>query len=205
MIADQQLDSKTISSSKLSMRILAKVLTVLLMASCLHAETEEQPSDSPTTAERKNPMIEMTTPHGTITIELFDDVAPKHVERVITLTREGFYDGILFHRVIPDFVAQAGDPKTKKGLNQPGVGSGGSNYPNVPLEVKEGVKNVRGVLAAARTSDPNSFNSQFYIVLKDAPHLDMQYTVFGKVVGDGMKIVDKIKVGDPIIKMTVVE
>ena len=150
-------------------------------------------------------MIEMTTPHGTVQIELFADVAPRHVERILTLTREGFYDGILFHRVVPDFVAQAGDPKTKNGLNQPGVGSGGSKYPNVPLEVKQGVRNVRGSLAAARTSDPNSFNSQFYIVLKDAPHLDMQYTVFGKVTGDGMSVVDKIQVGDPILKMTVVE
>jgi cyclophilin family peptidyl-prolyl cis-trans isomerase len=184
------------------------LLSALCSFFCLpiFATGQEASTNAPsTTLSRKNPMIAMTTPHGTVQIELFADVAPKHVERILTLTREGFYDGILFHRVVPDFVVQAGDPKTKQGLNQPGIGRGTSNYPNVPLEVKEGVKNVRGALAAARTSDPNSFNSQFYIVLRDAPFLDMQYTVFGKVTGDGMSVVDKIQVGDPILKMTVVE
>ncbi len=181
------------------------VVACIIIPAAIIAELDTQIETSAPKNESSPPMIEMTTPHGKITLELFPEAAPKHVERILTLTREGFYDGILFHRVVPNFVAQVGDPKTKKGLDQPGVGSGGSDYPNVPLEVKEGIRNTRGALAAARTSDPNSFNSQFYIVLKDAPHLDMQYTVFGKVVGNGMDIVDKIRVGDPIIKMTIIE
>ncbi len=147
------------------------------------------------------PKIRMTFAGGSIDCELYDDVAPKHAERILKLVSEGFYDGILFHRVVPDFVAQAGDPKTKNGLEGPGVGSGGSKLPDLPLEVSAVQKNTRGALAAARTQNPNSANSQFYIVLKDSPHLNMQYTVFGRVLGDGMTIVDKIKVGDAIVKM----
>ncbi|MFQ3671809.1 MAG: peptidylprolyl isomerase, partial [Verrucomicrobiia bacterium] len=114
------------------------LLAFLALPQAVVCEELDDAAAEPAT-ESKNPMIEMTTPHGTVTLELFPDVAPKHVERILKLTREGFYDGILFHRVVPDFVAQVGDPKTKNGLNQPGVGSGGSSYPNVPLEVKEGV------------------------------------------------------------------
>lgn len=147
------------------------------------------------------PKIRMTFAAGSIECELYDDVAPKHAERILKLAGEGFYDGILFHRVVPDFVAQAGDPKTKNGLDGPGIGSGGSKLPDLPLEVSAVQKNTRGALAAARTQNPNSANSQFYIVLKDSPHLNMQYTVFGRVLGNGMEVVDKIKVGDAIVKM----
>lgn len=150
------------------------------------------------------PKIKITLPGGDIECELYNDIAPKHAERITTLAGQGFYDGILFHRIVPDFVAQAGDPKTKNGLDQPGVGAGGSKLPDLPLEVSAVQKNTRGALAMARTQNPNSANSQFYIVLKDAPHLNMQYTVFGRVLGDGMSIVDKLKVGDAIIKMEVV-
>jgi len=147
------------------------------------------------------PKIRITLPAGAIECELYNDIAPKHAERILSLVAEGFYDGILFHRIVPDFFAQAGDPKTKNGLNQPGVGSGGSKLPDLPLEVSASQKNTRGALAMARTQNPNSANSQFYIVLKDAPHLNMQYTVFGRVLGDGMTFVDQVKLGDAIIKM----
>jgi len=147
------------------------------------------------------PKIKITLASGSIECELYDDIAPKHAERILTLAADGFYDGILFHRIVPNFVAQAGDPKTKKGLDQPGVGSGGSDLPDLPLEVSALQKNTRGALAMARTANPNSANSQFYIVLKDAPHLNMQYTVFGRVLGSGMDLVDQIKQGDAIVKM----
>ncbi len=147
-------------------------------------------------AGRTDPVIRIDVPAGSFYCTLFPDVAPKHVERTLLLADEGFYDGIRFHRIVPKFVAQVGDPKTKNGLEGPGIGSGGSKYPDLPLEVSRAYKNERGSLAAARTSDPNSANSQFYIVLENAPHLDMQYTVFGKVLDDGMKVVDQIKRGD---------
>ena len=127
---------------------------------------------------------------------LFPDAAPKHSERIVRLVEEGFYDGIRFHRIEPKFVAQAGDPKSREGVDQPGVGSSGSNYSDLPLEVNRAYKNTRGTLAMARTDDPNSANSQFYVVLEDAPFLDMKYTVFGRVLDDGMSVVDQIRRGD---------
>ena len=154
-----------------------------------------QPGDSKY-AERQDPIIRMDLPAGPIYCALFPDAAPKHVERILMLAEEGFYNGQRFHRIVPNFVAQIGDPKSRDGVNGPGVGSGGSKYGSIPLEVNRAYKNGRGTLAMARTNDPNSANSQFYIVLKDAPHLDMQYTVFGKVLDNGMDFVDQLKVGD---------
>ena len=121
-----------------------------------------------------------------VTIRLRPDLAPKMVERVKTLTREGFYDGTPFHRVIEGFMAQGGDPT--------GSGSGGSKLPNVPAEFTREAHFLRGTMGAARTGDPNSANSQFYIMFDPAPHLDGQYTIFGQVVS-GMECVDKIKRG----------
>ena len=121
-----------------------------------------------------------------VTIRLRPDLAPKMVERVKTLTREGFYDGTPFHRVIEGFMAQGGDPS--------GTGSGGSKLPDVPAEFTNNAHFLRGTVGAARTSDPNSANSQFYIMFQPAPHLDGQYTIFGQVVS-GMECVDKIKRG----------
>ena len=149
-------------------------------------------------AGRQDPIIRLDVPAGSIYLALFPDAAPKHTERILTLVEEGFYDGIRFHRIVPGFVAQVGDPKSRDNVDAPGVGSGGSKYGNLPLEVNRAYKNERGSLAMARTNDPNSANSQFYIVLQNAPHLDMQYTVFGKVLDDGMSVVDKIKMGDAI-------
>ena len=155
-------------------------------------------SDDAKYASRQDPILRIDVPGGSLYCALFPDAAPKHVERILKLAEEGFYNGIRFHRIVPDFVAQVGDPKSKDGVEAPGVGSGGSKYGNLPLEVNAAYKNVRGSLAMARTNDPHSANSQFYIVLKDAPHLDMQYTVFGQVLDKGMEIGDKIKRGDPL-------
>ena len=121
-----------------------------------------------------------------VTIRLRPDLAPKMVEQVKTLTRQGFYDGTPFHRVIEGFMAQGGDPT--------GSGSGGSKLPNVPAEFTRNAHFLRGTVGAARTNDPNSANSQFYIMFEPAPHLDGQYTIFGQVVS-GMECIDKIKRG----------
>jgi cyclophilin family peptidyl-prolyl cis-trans isomerase len=149
-------------------------------------------------ANRSGPIIRMTTERGFFWVQLFPDAAPKHCERIVRLVEEGFYDGIRFHRIEPKFVAQVGDPKSREGVDQPGVGSGGSSYSDLPLEVNRAYKNERGSLAMARTDDPNSANSQFYFVLENAPFLDMKYTVFGRVLDDGMTVVDQVRRGDSL-------
>jgi cyclophilin family peptidyl-prolyl cis-trans isomerase len=122
---------------------------------------------------------------GPVKIKLRPDLAPNHVERVKTLAGQGFYDGVVFHRVIPGFMAQTGDPT--------GTGSGGSDLPDLKAEFSS-EKHTKGTVSAARTANPNSANSQFYICFDDAPWLDKQYSVWGQVV-EGMDNVDKIKKG----------
>jgi cyclophilin family peptidyl-prolyl cis-trans isomerase len=134
--------------------------------------------------------------NGEVVIELLPDVAPKHVERVKTLAREGQYDGVAFHRVIPGFMAQTGDVEfgdTTAGYNAARVGTGGSSYPNVPAEFsKENFD--RGVVGMARSQAPNSANSQFFIMFEEGSFLNGQYTAFGRVIS-GMEHVDAIKAG----------
>jgi peptidylprolyl isomerase len=125
---------------------------------------------------------------GRVVIALRPDLAPKHVERVKLLCHEHFYDGTPFHRVIEGFMAQGGDPT--------GTGEGGSKYPNLPAEFTTTAKFVRGTVGAARTSDPDTANSQFFIMFAPNPSLDGQYTIWGQVVS-GMEFVDKIKRGEP--------
>jgi peptidyl-prolyl cis-trans isomerase B (cyclophilin B) len=122
---------------------------------------------------------------GPVVIALRPDLAPNHVARIKELTRQGFYDGVVFHRVIPDFMAQTGDPT--------GTGSGGSDLPDLKAEFSN-EKHKRGTVSAARTNNPNSANSQFFICFADAPWLDRQYSVWGEVV-EGMDHVDAIKKG----------
>ena len=130
-------------------------------------------------------VLVMELKSGEVRIRLRPDLAPNHVERLKVLTRQGFYDGIVFHRVIEGFMAQTGDPT--------GTGSGGSDLPDLNAEFTN-TPFGRGVLGMARTSDPNSANSQFFITYADASHLNGQYTVFGEVT-EGMEHVDRIKKG----------
>ncbi|NCQ35192.1 peptidylprolyl isomerase [bacterium] len=138
----------------------------------------------------------MTLKTGVVTIELLPDVAPKHVERVKTLAREGAYDGVAFHRVIPGFMAQTGDVEhgnTTKGFNARRAGTGGSKYPDLAAEFSK-LPFERGVLGMARSQNPNSANSQFFITFEESGWLNGQYTVFGRVI-DGMAHVDNVKMG----------
>ena len=136
--------------------------------------------------DTQNTLI-LTLEGGPVTIRLRPDLAPGHVARMKELAAEGFYDGVVFHRVIPGFMAQGGDPR--------GTGSGGSDKPNLKAEFS-GEPHMRGVCSMARTSDPNSANSQFFICLDDARFLDKQYTVWGQVI-DGMDHVDALPKGEP--------
>ena len=134
--------------------------------------------------------------YGDVEIKLFPDVAPKHVERFTTLAKNKQYDGVVFHRVIDGFMAQTGDIKfgNSKKFNPTLVGTGGSDLPDLKAEFSS-IPHVRGTLSMARSADPNSANSQFFICLDAAPHLDRQYSVFGQVT-KGMEFVDKIKKGN---------
>ena len=135
---------------------------------------------------------------GDVKIELFEDVAPNHVKRIKQLANEGKYDGVVFHRVIDGFMAQTGDVKFGSSSSDEydlrRAGMGGSDLPDLKAEFSE-LPHERGTLSMARSQDPNSANSQFFICFKEASFLDRQYTVFGKVI-EGMELVDKIKRGD---------
>jgi cyclophilin family peptidyl-prolyl cis-trans isomerase len=135
---------------------------------------------------------------GDIKIELFEDVAPNHVKRIKQLAKDGKYDGVVFHRVIDGFMAQTGDVQFGNTSNDQfdlrRAGMGGSDLPDLKEEFSD-LPHERGTLSMARSQDPNSANSQFFICFKEASFLDRQYTVFGKVI-EGMDIVDKIKRGD---------
>ena len=137
--------------------------------------------------EPENTLVLETT-KGRVVIELKPDLAPGHVERIKTLARQGFYDGVAFHRVIEGFMAQTGCPH--------GTGTGGSDLPDLKAEFNS-EPHVRGTVSMARTNAPNSANSQFFICFDDATFLDNKYTVWGKVV-EGMENVDKIKRGEPV-------
>jgi peptidylprolyl isomerase len=131
--------------------------------------------------------LTMTLDGGDVTIKLRPDLAPKHVARIVELANDGFYDGVVFHRVIPGFMAQGGDPT--------GTGMGGSKLPDVPAEFSK-EPHVRGVCSMARSSNPNSANSQFFVCFDDARFLDNQYTVWGEVT-DGMDLIDALPKGEP--------
>ena len=135
---------------------------------------------------------------GDVVIELFNDIAPNHVKRFKQLAKEKKYDGVVFHRVIEDFMAQTGDVEfgnsNSEKFDPRKAGTGGSEYPDLKSEFND-VPHERGTLSMARTSDPDTANSQFFICFKAAPFLDRQYTVFGKVI-EGMEFVDLIKKGE---------
>ena len=131
-------------------------------------------------------IVYMDLKDGRVTIQLRPDLAPQHVARIKALVKEHFYDGLTFFRVIDGFMAQGGDPTN--------TGTGGSELPDLPAEFTTKAKFLRGTVGAARTSDPNSANSQFFIMFAPAPSLDGQYTIWGQVTS-GMEAVDKIKRG----------
>jgi len=173
------------------------ILSVLVALVCLMpiAPAQAQPAD----ADLEN-IVYLDTRFGRVAIKLRPDLAPKHVARIKKLAREGFYNGVKFHRVIEGFMAQTGDPT--------GTGTGGSKYPNVVAEFSQ-VPFKRGIVGAARSpGDPDSFNSQFFIMFDENSGLNGQYTVFGQVIA-GMAHVDRINKGEPptfpdtIVKMQV--
>ena len=139
----------------------------------------------------------MKLKYGQVEIELFPEDAPNHVKRVLKLAKEGKYNGVAFHRVIEGFMAQTGDVKfgNINEFNQQMVGTGSSDLPNLKAEFNN-IPHERGTVSMARSANPDSANSQFFICFKSAPHLDRQYTVFGKVIS-GMEFVDQIKKGEP--------
>ena len=145
----------------------------------------------------ENKMI-LKIEYGDVEIELFSDIAPNHVKRIKTLAENKKYDGVVFHRVIDGFMVQTGDVEfgnsNSKNYNLRLVGTGGSDLPNLKAEFSD-IPHERGTLSMARSQDPDSGNSQFFICLETSPHLDRQYTAFGKVT-KGMEFIDKIKKGD---------
>jgi peptidylprolyl isomerase len=162
-------------------RILA-VLAALLCAAPAMAQS------LPANLDKANAIVIDTT-KGRVVIKLRPDIAPKHAERIKLLARDGYYNNVPFHRVVEGFMAQTGDGKNFNG-------TGGSKYPNLPSEFSS-VPFKRGTVGMARTSDPNSANSQFFIMFNDGPSLNGQYTVIGEVVA-GMDVVDKLKRGEPV-------
>jgi peptidyl-prolyl cis-trans isomerase B (cyclophilin B) len=166
----------------------------LVIGACAQSEKDAQETGDikvtdkaeETVARADGAIIE--TKYGNIEIKFFPDVAPGHVDNFIKLAKEGFYDGTIFHRVIPGFMVQGGDPNSK-GPNKATYGTGGPGY-NIKAEFN-GKSHVRGIISMARSQDPDSAGSQFFIIVKDSIFLDRQYTVFAKVV-EGMDVADKI-------------
>ncbi len=191
---------------KQKMRLLGLVLLSVAYSGVLVAETsqstlniKQQPKQGLTYEEHQkmsetNNTVYLELEAGRVTIELYPDVAPLTVESFKGLISKGFYDGLTFHRVIAGFMAQGGDPE--------GTGMGGPGF-KVKAEFNA-KKHVRGTLAMARSSDPDSAGSQFYICYGTQPHLDNQYTIFGQVT-DGMALIDAVKVGDVMKKVTLAE
>jgi peptidylprolyl isomerase len=160
--------------------IAGSAIATLTMGLSMSETDAAQPGTDPANT------LYMDLKSGRVVIEMFPDIAPHAVERIKTLAGEGFYDGTPFHRVIEGFMAQGGDPT--------GTGTGGSKLPNLPAEFTNKRHFLRGTCGMARTADPNSANSQFFIMFAPAPHLDGQYTIWGQVV-QGMEHVDSLKRG----------
>jgi cyclophilin family peptidyl-prolyl cis-trans isomerase len=174
----------------LSRRVFGLCLAALLIASAPPPVAAPAPGIAPPPEVLSNPANHLfldLSNGGTVEIVLRPDLAPHHIERIQTLVRRGFYDGLTFHRVIPGFMAQGGDPK--------GTGEGGSDLPDLKAEFTS-VPFLRGTVGAARAESPDSANSQFFIMFVPNPSLDGNYTVIGRVV-NGMDVVDRIAPGEP--------
>lgn len=157
------------------------------------AAPEPATTTKPAEAPVNKKVATFQTSKGSITVELYPEKAPKTVEQITTLINKKFYDGVTFHRVVPGFVVQGGDPK--------GTGAGSSDLPDIPFEDND-LKHEKGVIAMARSQDKNSANSQFYFTLEAQPSLDGDYVVFGKVTS-GMDVIEKITQGDKMTTVTV--
>jgi cyclophilin family peptidyl-prolyl cis-trans isomerase len=174
-------------------------LMAVLMSSGLAMAQGADPVTTDSTADAANTLVLELSSGGSVKILMRPDKAPKHVEQIKTLVRQGFYDNTVFHRVIEGFMAQGGDPT--------GTGGGGSKLPNLPAEFND-LPHIRGTVSMARTNDPNSANSQFFICFQPSMWLDGQYTVWGRVI-EGMDAVDAIERGEPprnptrIVKATI--
>lgn len=167
---------------------LAASLSLDLFAAPAFAQAgKDAGKDTGRDSAKDAPTVLLDTKDGRVTIRLRPDLAPKHVAQIEALTRRGFYNGIVFHRVIDGFMAQTGDPT--------GTGAGGSDLPNLPAEFTDKAHFVRGTVGMARASSPDSANSQFFIMFDKAPSLDGKYTIVGDVTS-GMDVVDKIKKGN---------
>lgn len=167
-------------------RFLTLLSALFLTIAAFAAHAEDKPTMTAADAAKTEQLVLETT-KGTVTIQLRPDLAPNHVARIKELAESGFYDGVVFHRVIPGFMAQTGDPS--------GTGTGGSDKPDLKAEFNK-EPYVRGTVGMARTMSPNTANSQFFISYGDNSFLNGQYTVWGQVVS-GMDIVDKINAGEP--------
>ena len=183
----------------MSRRSIFSKLTILLLSivaaalSPAMAQTAA-PVSAPTTPDLENMLVLDLSTGGRVTIQMFPAVAPAHVERIKTLTRQGFYNGVVFHRVIDGFMAQTGDPK--------GTGQGGSELPDLKAEFND-TPHLRGTVSMARTNEPDTANSQFFICFQPRFSLDKKYTVFGRVTS-GMQFVDAIERGEPPVNPSTV-
>ena len=183
----------------MSLRSIFSKLTILLLGivavalSPAMAQTAA-PAPTPTAQDLENMLVLDLSTGGRVTIQMFPAAAPAHVERIKTLTRQGFYNGVIFHRVIDGFMAQTGDPK--------GTGQGGSELPDLKAEFNN-TPHLRGTVSMARTNDPDTANSQFFICFQPRFSLDKKYTVFGRVTS-GMQFVDAIERGEPPVNPSTV-
>ena len=176
-----------------------KILTTAMLVAGMFLGRPVLAQDNAPANDPENTLVLQLSNGGSVSIAMRPDKAPQHVARIKELTRSGFYDGTPFHRVIPGFMAQGGDPT--------GTGMSGSKLPNLPAEFND-LPHMRGTASMARTNDPNTANSQFFIVFEPSGWLDGQYTVWGRVI-EGMDAVDAIEVGEPpanptkIVKATI--
>ena len=179
-----------IKKNKTAIAIIAAVLIIAVIFLSYSKGSDSMPTGQ---VLSKNRFAIIETNKGTIKAELYEDGAPITTKNFIKLAQLGFYDGLTFHRYVPGFVIQGGDPR--------GDGTGGSSQ-TIPLEINKNLTHVKGSLAMARNPDPNSASSQFYITLADVHNLDGQYAVFGKVVS-GMDVVEQLRAGDKLLKITI--
>ena len=183
----------------MSLRSIFSKLTILLLGIVVAALSPAMaqtaaPVSAPTAPDLENMLVLDLSTGGRVTIQMFPAVAPAHVERIKTLTRQGFYNGVVFHRVIDGFMAQTGDPK--------GTGQGGSELPDLKAEFND-TPHLRGTVSMARTNEPDTANSQFFICFQPRFSLDKKYTVFGRVTS-GMQFVDAIERGEPPVNPSTV-